>query len=226
MSDDKWRPVLHLRPATAEDINVSYYIDLSCNSESHFFWSVPGVFGARFPRLPFSIPRRLSTLRIIAQEDKRNKLLMARGDSLDLSFPPDVIFYERRPRARVARLETSSLFRVHVPTYVYVYIHIYDFARAFIFMCMDSSILEARQHRLFWERESSLSTASVPPAVSRLSEIRAIGFVSNQGGNRVWFLAIVWFAAPRDARHSCHIRATRASTTSWIIFVREGNWIF
>lgn len=44
--------------------------------------------------------------------DKRNKLLMARGDSLDLSLPPVVIFYERRPE------RVQHALKCLLPTYV------------------------------------------------------------------------------------------------------------
>lgn len=113
--------------------------------------------------------------------DKRNKLLMARGDSLDLSFPPVVIFYERRPERVQHALK--RLFPFSLPP---------SLSRARARLCLCTCVCG------FFNPWTKMATPfllelllSTSPSVPRQfhgshgPEIRAIGFVSNQGGNRV-----------------------------------------
>jgi len=168
---------LPLRPGgSAEDINVSYYIDLPCNSESHFFCFSQGWYGRGFPRLPFSIPRRLSTLRIIAREETREISFSWRGETVSIyRFSiPAVIFYERRPRGVQHALQQSSTLRARAGVRAGVCVSVCGFSNP-------------------WSATSIASSCFSPPSRPFLRqfhgthepEIRAIGFVSNQGGNQV-----------------------------------------
>lgn len=138
------------------------------------------MFGARFPSPPFLNPEKTVDVTYHRPgRDKRNKLLMARGDSLDLSFPPVVIFYERRP-------EQHALKRL-LPSFSLTLSR----ARArvmFVYVCVCGFFNPWTKKATPFLLELLLSISpSVPRQFhgSHGPEIRAIGFVSNQGGNRV-----------------------------------------
>lgn len=79
------------------------------------------MFGARFSRFPLSIPRRLSTLRIIAREETREISFSWRGETVSIyRFPSRCNFLWAKTRACAARLETSSLFLARAPMFVCV----------------------------------------------------------------------------------------------------------